>query len=89
MHVSESLLSCNEDRDKSELSLELHLEALKAKRKQQLEKLELLHQNGLEKRLLQNSLLATSTEWILKSKIPQQNISDHDGRNSENRKHHR
>lgn len=88
MHVSESLLSCNEDRDKSE-SLELHLEALKAKRKQQLEKLELRHQNGLEKRLLQNSLLASSTEWILKSKIPQQSISDHDGRNSENRKHHR
>lgn len=89
MHVSESPLSCNEDRDKSELSLELHLEALKAKRKQQLEKLELRHQNGLEKRLLQNSLLATSTEWIRKSKIPQQSISDHDGQNSENRKHHR
>lgn len=88
MHVSESLLSCNEDRDKSE-SLELHLEALKAKRKQQLQKLELRHQNGLEKRLLQNSLLASSTEWILKFKIPQQSISDHDGRNSENRKHHR
>ncbi|KAF4102470.1 protein FAM161B [Onychostoma macrolepis] len=88
VHVSESLLSCNEDRDKSELSLELHLEALKAKRKQQLEKLELRHQNGLEKRLLQNSLLASSTEWILKSKIPQQSISNHDGRNSENRKHH-
>ncbi|XP_016129878.1 protein FAM161B-like [Sinocyclocheilus grahami] len=88
VHVSESLLACNEDRDKSELSLELHLEALKAKRKQQLEKLELRHQNGLEKRVLQNSLLTSSTEWILKAKIPQQSISDHDRRKSENRKHH-
>lgn len=84
VHVSEHLLSCNEDRDQSQLSLELHLEALKAKRKQQLEKLELRHQNGLEKRLLQNSLLTSSTEWILKSKIPQQSIR----RNSENHKHH-
>ncbi|KAK2878575.1 hypothetical protein Q8A67_019366 [Cirrhinus molitorella] len=87
VHVSESLLSCNEGRNKSELSLELHLETLKAKRKQQLENLELQHQSGLEKRLLQNSLLTTSTKWILKSKILQQSISDHDGRSSENHKH--
>ncbi|XP_026141261.1 protein FAM161B [Carassius auratus] len=87
VHVSESLLSCHEDRDKSDVSLELHLEALKAKRKQHLEKLELRHQNGLEKRLLQNSLLTSSTEWILKSKIPQQSISHHDRPNSENRRH--
>lgn len=88
VHVSESLLSFNEDQKKSELSLEVHLEALKAKRKQQLENLELQHQTGLEKRVLQNSLLTSSTEWMLKANILQQSISDHDGRNSEKRKHH-
>ncbi|XP_067311153.1 protein FAM161B [Pseudorasbora parva] len=87
-HVSECQLSSNEDRKKSELSLEVHLEALKAKRKEQLENLELQHQTGLEKRVLQNSLLTSSTEWMLKANILQQSISDHDGRNSENRKHH-
>ncbi|CAM4643520.1 unnamed protein product [Leuciscus chuanchicus] len=88
VHVSESLLSFKEDRMKFELSLEVHLEALKAKRKQQLESLELQHQNGLEKRVLQNSLLTSSTEWMLKAHILQPSISDHDGRNSEKRKHH-
>ncbi|XP_051725389.1 protein FAM161B [Ctenopharyngodon idella] len=88
VHVLENLLSFKEDRKKSELSLEVHLEALKAKRKQQLENLELQHQTGLEKRVLQNSLLTSSTEWILKTNILQQSISDHDGRYSENRKHH-
>ncbi|KAK7141989.1 hypothetical protein R3I94_011627 [Phoxinus phoxinus] len=88
VHVSESLLSFNEDRKKSELSLEEHLAALKAKRKHELENLELQHQTGLEKRVLQNSLLTSSTEWMLKASILQQSISDHDGRNSEKRKHH-
>lgn len=84
-HVSESLLSLIEDRKKTEQSMELHLEALKAKRKQQVENLELQHQTGLEKRVLQNSLLTTSTEWMLKTNIVQQSISDHDG---PDRKHH-
>lgn len=89
VHASESLLSFKEDRKKSELSLEVHLEALKAKRKQYLENLELQHQTGLEKRVLQNSLLTSSTEWILKTDILQQSISGHDGQNSKNRKHRR
>ncbi|XP_056333765.1 protein FAM161B [Danio aesculapii] len=79
VHVSESLLTLIEDRKTTEQSMELHLEALKAKRKQQVENLELQHQTGLEKRVLQNSLLTTSAEWILKTNIVQQSISDHDG----------
>jgi len=89
MRVSKSLLPFSEDQKKSELSLEEHLEALKAKRKQQLENLVLQHQTGLEKRVLQNSLLTSSTEWMLKTNILQQSISDHDGPNSDKRKHHR
>ncbi|KAG1972301.1 protein FAM161B [Pimephales promelas] len=88
MRVSKSLLPFSEDQKKSELSLEEHLEALKAKRKQQLENLVLQHQTGLEKRVLQNSLLTSSTEWMLKTNILQQSISDHDGPNSDKRKHH-
>nr|XP_055028427.1 protein FAM161B [Misgurnus anguillicaudatus] len=73
VQVSKSLLSVYENRKKSDL--ELDLEALKSTHKQQLENLELQHQDGLEKRVLQNSLLSTSTEWILKTSLLQESIS--------------
>ncbi|KAI7804763.1 protein FAM161B isoform X2 [Triplophysa rosa] len=85
VQVSKSQLSSSEDRKKSDF--ELHLEDLKGKQKQQLEILELQHQDGLAKRVLQNSLLSASTEWILKTSLLQDSISD--GPNCENRKHRR
>lgn len=83
--MSKSQLSSSENRKKSDF--EMHLEALKATRKQQLENLVLQHQDGLSKRVLQNSLLAASTEWILKTSLLQDSIGDEP--NCENHRHHR
>lgn len=83
--MSKSQLSTSEDRKKSDF--ELQLEALKATQKQQLENLELQHQDGLAKRVLQNSLFFASTEWILKTSLLQDTIGD--GPNCEHRKHRR
>lgn len=58
----------------------MHLEALKATQKQQLENLELQHQDGLAKRVLQNSLLSASTEWILKTSLFQDSIGNENHR---------
>ncbi|XP_051578310.1 LOW QUALITY PROTEIN: protein FAM161B [Myxocyprinus asiaticus] len=87
VEVSKSHLSFSEERIKIDPSLEMHLEALKATNKQQLENLELQHQAGLEKRVLQNSLLSTSTEWILKTSLLQECISNHPGRDTEKHRH--
>ncbi|XP_056623154.1 protein FAM161B isoform X2 [Triplophysa dalaica] len=85
VQVSKSQISSSEARKKSDF--ELHLEALKGTQKQQLENLQFQNQDGLAKRVEQNSLLSASTEWILKTSLLQDSISN--GPNCENRKQRR
>lgn len=84
MRASENLQSFLEDREKSDILLELHLEALKASHQQQLEQIKLQHQAGLESRTLQNSLLSINSDAPLKANRPQGTLSRDEG-NSKSR----
>ncbi|XP_072546519.1 protein FAM161B isoform X2 [Salminus brasiliensis] len=75
MRISENLHSFLDDKERSEIFLEQHLEALKATQRQQLQEIELQHQASLESRILQNSLLAASTDSPLKNNGPKENGS--------------
>ncbi|KAI4879089.1 hypothetical protein NFI96_001426 [Prochilodus magdalenae] len=62
MGISEKLHSFLEDRERSEIFLGQHLEFLKTTQRQQLQQIELQHQAGLERRILQNSLLSENAD---------------------------
>ncbi|KAG9268575.1 protein FAM161B [Astyanax mexicanus] len=62
MRISESLHSFLDDKERSKIFLEQHLEVLKATQQQQLQEIQLQLQAGLESRIQQNSLLAASTD---------------------------
>ncbi|MCI4382667.1 hypothetical protein PGIGA_G00017620 [Pangasianodon gigas] len=79
MRASENLQSFLEDREKSDILLELHLEALKTSHRQQLQQIKLQHQASLESRTLQNSLLSTNSNTPLKTNRPQGNLHSDEG----------
>ncbi|GAA6096547.1 protein FAM161B isoform X1 [Tachysurus ichikawai] len=74
MRSSENMQSFLEDMEKSDIFLELHLEALKASHRQQLQRIKLQHQAGLESRTLQNSLLSSISDAPLKANKQQGNL---------------
>lgn len=79
MRTTESLQSFLENKEKSDILLEQHLEALKASNQQQLDQIKLQHQVGLERRTLQNSLISTNSDAPLKVNRAQRNLhSDED-----------
>lgn len=79
MRSSENLQSYLEGMEKSDTLLELHLEALKASHRQQLEQIKLEHQAGLESRSLQNSLIATYSDAPKKVNRAQGNLHGGEG----------
>lgn len=79
MRATESLKSFLEDREKSDILLEQHLEALKASHRQQLQQINLQHQASLESRTLQNSLLTSNSDAPLKANRPEGNIQSDEG----------
>ncbi|KAF7704389.1 hypothetical protein HF521_021461 [Silurus meridionalis] len=84
MSASEGLQSFLEDREKSNILLELHLEALKASHQQQLQQIKLQHKAGLESRTVQNSLLSTNSNAPKTTNNLQQNLHK-DGANIKSR----
>ncbi|XP_058254314.1 protein FAM161B isoform X2 [Hemibagrus wyckioides] len=79
MRATESLQSFLKDREKSDMLLEQHLEALKASHQQQLQQIKLQHQASLESRTLQNSLLTSNSDAPLKANRPEGNIQSNEG----------
>ncbi|KAI5102332.1 protein FAM161B isoform X1, partial [Silurus meridionalis] len=84
MSASEGLQSFLEDREKSNILLELHLEALKASHQQQLQQIKLQHKACLESRTVQNSLLSTNSNAPKTTNNLQQNLHK-DGANIKSR----
>ncbi|XP_066526296.1 protein FAM161B isoform X2 [Hoplias malabaricus] len=62
MRISENIHSFLDDRERSGIFLEQHLESLKATHRQQIQTIELQHQADLERRILKNSLLVANTD---------------------------
>ncbi|XP_027028272.2 protein FAM161B isoform X2 [Tachysurus fulvidraco] len=79
MRSSENMQSFLEDMEKSDIFLELHLEALKASHRQQLQRIKLQHQAGLESRTLQNSLLSSISDAPLKANKQKGNLHNVEG----------
>ncbi|XP_060735324.1 protein FAM161B [Tachysurus vachellii] len=79
MRSSEKMQSFREDMENTDMFLELHLEALKASHRQQLQRIKLQHQAGLESRTLQNSLLSSISDTPLKANKQQGNLHSVEG----------
>lgn len=73
MTLSEKLRSFLDNKEMSTIFLEHHLQDLKAAHQQQLQQIELQHQNDLERRIQENLLLTANTGSARKTSGSQEN----------------